>query len=95
MVELLVSEQNVADPESLILLILYIQHIRLRALGVCCPQALVMPALVVADHRIGNLQDILRRSVVLFELDGPGSWVQGGKAEDIVYCFWRSFQVVA
>ena len=42
------------------------------AFAECCPQFLGLASLVVADHRVGRVQNGLRRTIVLFEHDGLG-----------------------
>ena len=47
------------------------------------PQSLALAPLIVADHRVGRVQDVLGRPVILLQTDGPCVLIALLKAEDI------------
>ena len=57
------------DPERLLGFVARLEEARRLPLRVLRPEALLLPRLVVHDHRAGDLQDAARRAVVLLESD--------------------------
>ena len=47
------------------------------------PQLLALPALVVVDYRVGSLQNVLGRAIILLQADDPGTGILVFKLQDV------------
>jgi len=50
-----------------------------------CPQGLALAALVVANHRVGSVQNVLGGAVILLQADGPCVLIALLEAENVGY----------
>ena len=53
--------------------------------AVLCPQGLALAALVVANHRVGSVQNVLGGAVILLQADGPCVFIALLEAENVGY----------
>ena len=53
--------------------------------AVLCPQGLALAALVVANHRVGSVQNVLGGAVILLQADGPCVLIALLEAENVGY----------